>query len=57
MTGPCYVVATGSPAAELVLLQVVGGVNEENAGRELGVGCIQRCRGARLPGTDNIRGP
>jgi hypothetical protein len=45
MTGPCYVVATGSPAAELVLLQVVGGVNEENAGRELGVGCIRRCRG------------
>jgi hypothetical protein len=44
MTGPCYVVATGSPAAELVLCQVVGGVNEENAGRELGVGRIQSLR-------------
>jgi hypothetical protein len=44
MTGPCYVVATGSPAAELVLRQVVGGVNEENAGRELGVGRIQSLR-------------
>ena len=43
---------TAPPAAELVLLQVVGGVNEEDAGRELGVVRIQSLRKAqRWPGT------
>ena len=35
------------PAAELVLLQVVGGVNEENAGRELALGVSIAAEGAR----------